>query len=202
MPLRSALHRMSRLWSPYDKRLVPAGIKCVNGDGSFSVVIAPSLEVEALRKGWAPTFAFKPTDTTLAQSILSQHSAKWNFADVSPPGLDGVACALKRVKRSAPGLDGPPYCAWASAGTFGIQTLYLVMLHLMSGLMMPVGFDSSLMVFVPKGEEPDELSIVREPCNTRPLSLNNCDNKTPLATHACPVQRGFIIGRQLVSNVV
>ena len=68
------------------------------------------------------------------------------------------------------------------------------------------------MVFVPKGEEPDELSIVRQPGNTRPLSLNNFDNKvicevvnfalrTPLATHACPVQRGFISGRQLVSNV-
>ena len=86
-------------------------------------------------------------------------------------------------------------------------------MHLMSGLMMPVGFNSSLMVFVAKGEEPDELSIVREPCNTRPLSLKNCDNKiicavvnfalrTPLATHACPAQRGFIPGRQLVSNVV
>ena len=46
-----------------------------------------------------------------------------------------------------------------------------------------------------------------------PLSLKNCDNKivcavvnfalrTPLATHACPVQRGFIPGRQLLSNVV
>ena len=87
------------------------------------------------------------------------------------------------------------------------------MLHLMSGLMMPVEFNSSLMVFVPKGEEPDELSIVREPCNTRPLSLKSCDNKiicavvnfalrTPLAAHSCPVQRGFIPGRQLVSNVV
>ena len=109
----SALHRMSRLWSPYDKRLVLAGIKRVNGDGSFSVVTAPSLEVEALRKGWAPTFAFEPNDTALAQGILPQHSAKWNFADVSPPGLDDVACALKRVKHSAPGLDGLPYCAWA-----------------------------------------------------------------------------------------
>ena len=46
----SALHRMSRLWSPYGKRLVLAGIKCVNGDGSFSVVTAPSLKAEALRK--------------------------------------------------------------------------------------------------------------------------------------------------------
>ena len=136
----SALHRMSRLWSPYGKRLVLAGIKFVNGDGSFSVVTAPSRKVEALREGWAPTFAFKPTDTALAQGILFQHSAKWSFADVSPSGLDGVACALKRVKHSAPGLDGLPYCAWASAGTCGTETLYLVMLHLMSGLMVPVGF--------------------------------------------------------------
>ena len=79
--------------------------------------------------------------------------------------------------------------------------------------MMPVGFNSSLAVFVPKGEEPDELSIVRDPCNTRPLSLKSCDNKvicavvnfalrTQLATHACPVQRGSIPGGQLVSNVV
>ena len=84
---------------------------CVNGDGSFSVVTAPSLKVEALRKGWAPTFAFKPADAALAQGILSQHSAKWNFADVSPPGLEDVACALQRVKHSAPGLGGLPYCA-------------------------------------------------------------------------------------------
>ena len=209
----SALHRMSRLWSPYDKRLVLAGIQRVSRDGSFSVMITPSLEVDALRKGWAPTFACKPTDTALAQGILSQHSAKWNFADVSPPGLDDVACAFKRVKHSAPGLDGLQYCAWASAGTFGIQTLYPVMLHLMSGLMMLVRCNSSLVVFAPKGEEPNEPSIVREPCNTRPLSLKSCDNKvtlavvnftlcTPFATHARPVQRGFTPGRQLVSNVV
>ena len=165
----SALHRMSRPWPPYDKRFVLAAIKCVNGDRSFSVVTAPSLQIEALRKGLAPTFAFKPADPALAQGILSQHSAKWIFADVSPSGQDDAACALKRVKHSAPGLDGLPYCAWASAGTPGTQTLYLVMLHPMSGLMMPVGFNSSLMVFVPKGE------------------LMNCPSFANLATLAhCP----------------
>ena len=160
-----------------------------------------------------PTFAFKPADIALAQGSLFHHSAKWDSADVLPPGLDGVACAFKRGKHSAPGLDGLPYCEWVSAGTFGIQTLYLVMLHPMGGLMMPVGSKSSLVVFVPEGEEPDELSIVREPCDTRSLSLKNCDNKMicavvnfalriPLATHACSVERGFIPGRQLVSSVV
>eukprot|EP00972_Heterocapsa_arctica_P065067 9604690-Heterocapsa_arctica.AAC.1 len=70
------------------------------------------------------------------------------------------------------------------------------------------------MVFVPKGEdELDEQSVSREPVDTRPLSLKNSDNKlacsvlnfkfkAPLATGACLAQRGFVPGRQLVSNVV
>ena len=69
------------------------------------------------------------------------------------------------------------------------------------------------MVFVPKGEEPDERVVTREPADTRPLSPKNSDNKLagtvlnrkfrqPLSVHACSLQRGFVPVRRLVANVV
>ena len=209
----NALMRMARLWSPFDKRLMLHGIKCVREDGSFVVVTAPASKVEALRTGWAPTFAHKTTDTALASQILAQHSTKWEFADIQPPTMSDISNALRCAKHSAPGVDGLPYAAWQAAGQHGAKTIYLILQHLLKGLMMPMEFNLSLMVFVPKGGEPDESTVVREPCDTRPLSLKNTDNKVvcsvinhkmrlPLSTHACSIQGGFVPGRQLVANVV
>ena len=79
---------------------------------------------------------------------------------------------------------------------------------------MPISFNDGIMVFAPKGErEGDESAMYREAIDTRPLSLKSSDNKLvcgvmnfkcrgPLARGACPLQRGFVPGRQLLANVV
>ena len=85
---------------------------------------------------------------------------------------------------------------------------------LLSGYLLPVSFNDSLIVFVPKGtEQDDETGIVRDPFDTRPLALKNSDNKAiggvvnfllkrTMARSACALQRGFIPGRQLLENVL
>ena len=79
---------------------------------------------------------------------------------------------------------------------------------------MPISFNSSLLVFPPKGEEDgDEIAIERDSKDTRPISLKNSDNKivssvgnfslsAPIALGSCRLQRGFIRGRQLIHNVL
>ena len=68
-------------------------------------------------------------------------------------------------------------------------------------------FNNTLQQFTAKGEEEEDyVAVVRTPESMRPLGLKNCDNKligavtnsavrTPIAVHACVLQRGFIYGR-------
>jgi hypothetical protein len=70
------------------------------------------------------------------------------------------------------------------------------------------------MCFGPKGDEPgDNLEVVRDAADVRPLNLKNTDNKIitganirpfkPYATsHTHKYQRGFVPGRNFLSNVV
>ena len=50
----------------------------------------------------------------------------------------------------------------------------------MSGKGKPKGFNLSLSAFPEKGEQEDDTreEVTRDPADTRPLSLKNCDNKT------------------------
>ena len=84
------------------------------------------------------------------------------------------------------------------------------------GRPLPSGFNDSLLVFIPKGE--DTLNDIngttaRTPANTRPISLSNTDNKVfsgainhvlAAATSAVigQYQQGFIRGRSIVHQVV
>ena len=79
---------------------------------------------------------------------------------------------------------------------------------------MPLSFNLTLQVFAPKGDrERDKIEVVRSPGETRPLGLKDYGNKIigttwarafapVLRAGACPLQRGFVPGRQLVQNPV
>jgi hypothetical protein len=81
-------------------------------------------------------------------------------------------------------------------------------------MLPPIGFNNTLAMFPPKGdEEADSDEILREACDTRPLGMKNCDNKTvagvynaackrTLSASANRLQRGFIAGRQIIQNVM
>ena len=54
---KDALMRLARLWSPFDKRLVLAGIRTgQNAGGNYTIAKSPTTQLDALRTAWAPTF--------------------------------------------------------------------------------------------------------------------------------------------------
>ena len=85
---------------------------------------------------------------------------------------------------------------------------------LASGLAMPLGFNDSITVFIPKGTlSEDAQAVVRDPSSLRLIALKNSDHKIiaaaysacfcrPVADGACSLQRGFIKGRRFLEHVV
>ena len=58
------------------------------------------------------------------------------------------------------------------------MTLYHIGQEMLCGLHTHYGFNDSLTVFPPKGEDPrDPIEITRAPEDTRPLALKNTNNK-------------------------
>ena len=86
--------------------------------------------------------------------------------------------------------------------------------HLSCGLRMPIDFNDGISIFPPKGEEAgDDVDFIRDPGNTRPLTLKNTDNKliatvtntkikSTLSTKSNAIQQGFIHGRTFLKNIV
>ena len=82
-------------------------------------------------------------------------------------------------------------------------------LELSSGNVSPIHFNYSLTAFIPKGFLPtDEIEIVRDPGDARPLGLKSSDNKIIGGSHHIAIrgdfsrnvsanQRGFVSLRQL-----
>ena len=211
----SALLRLARLWSPFDRRLVVAGvITGFRSDGSPCVVLDPTARIGALSAAWSDTFSAQPSCMATAEEVIARWARPLDFSRVSPPSVEDFKTAASRARSSAPGRDGLPYEAWAAAGDSGASTLHAVCCSLLQGVPMPISFNDGVMVFAPKGErEGDESAVHREAIDTRPLSLKNSDNKLvcgvmnfkcrgPLTRGACPLQRGFVPGRQLLANVV
>ena len=212
---KSALARVAKLWSPLDKRLVLKGVRVLSSCGVGPAVARSSQEqAEALSKAWAPTFEAKAVDPAKGDALLDRWGGSFDFSLARPPCPRDFHEFLSRVGHSAPGRDGIPYGGWKATGEWGLCTLSLLCDSLLSGYLLPVSFNDSLTVFVPKGmEQDDETGIVRDPLDTRPLALNNSDNKAiggvvnfllkrTMARSACALQRGFIPGRQLLENVL
>eukprot|EP00972_Heterocapsa_arctica_P079556 11724705-Heterocapsa_arctica.AAC.1 len=119
---------------------------------------------------------------------------------------------LRRVRNSAPEPDGVPYCAWLRAGPSAWKLLHEVADWVCSGQLMLSSFNDTLLVFVPKGDEPeDDVHVVRAPQDTRPLGLKNSVVKAISGASRAAVkfdlnksasirQNGFIAGRSFLNN--
>ena len=122
-----ALLRLSRLWSPFDRRLVVAGvITGFRSDGSPCVVLDPSARLGALSAAWSDTFSAKASCSATADEVVSRWARPLDFSGVSPPSREYFKLAASRARSSAPCRDGLPYEAWAAAGEYGASTLYAV----------------------------------------------------------------------------
>ena len=174
-----ALFRLARLWSPFDRRLVVAGvITGFHSDGSPSVVLDPTARIGALSVAWSDTFSAKPSCMATAEEVIARWARPLDFSGVAPPTVEDFRAAASRARSSAPGRDGIPYEAWAAACDPGASTLHAVCCSLLQGVPMPISFNDGVMVFAPKSErEGDESAVFREAVDTRHLSLKNSDNK-------------------------
>ena len=117
---------------------------------------------------------------------------------------------------SAVGPDGIPYSAWKKPPRSCRATLYkLLQTLLLTDLEPSVSLNAVWLALLGKGEDPldTEYAMSRKASNTRPLSISNTDCKlcaaavnAPLAMHvekwALHQQRGFVLGRQLLDNVI
>jgi len=121
---------------------------------------------------------------------------------------------LKYKKKSAPGPDGLPYCAYAHCPDFILRALYKLYVHICNGGELDDSFNEAFMVFLAKGQEAgDHMEISRKPSHTRPLSLSNCDSKLVADALASKIaeaadaavdalQRAGFKGRNMVGNIL
>jgi hypothetical protein len=170
--------------------------------------------VDALRRVWAPVFEAKTVNHAMGKAFADRWGRAYDCSQVSPPCAADFAAHLAVVRDSAPGGDGLPYAAWKHAGIAGATTLAAVEGWMREGNPMPIEFNESVTVFLPKGEsENDHIDCTRSAENLRPLGLKNSDNKvvcgvlnrrlrSSISRGACSLQRGFVGGRQMVQNVI
>ena len=126
--------------------------------------------------------------------------------------------AIAIAKESAPGPDGIPYKAWKKLGDTAVEVLHDVAIFMKrsdSVQFLPKDFNQVFLCCLPK-KVSGKCSVhgdFYDPQNTRPLSLVNTDNRLianalrlviePLANQwVSKMQRGFLHGRSLLSNVV
>ena len=170
---KDALVRLSKLWSPFDKRLGLAGIRTGQDvGGNYTIAKSPTAQLDALRTAWAPTFDKKHVDIEGSKVFLDAYARPLDFSVSRPPGVQDYVNFLERAKHSAPGIDGLPYGAWRRAGPCGAQTLFGIGQYMMAGSTMPIGFNDSSTAFPPNGDdELDAVEVSRAAVDTRPLSL-------------------------------
>eukprot|EP00972_Heterocapsa_arctica_P105421 15534606-Heterocapsa_arctica.AAC.1 len=163
--------------------------------------------IGALASAWRPTFSTtKVINIPLAEAVAAKFASKISFTNFQPPTSHDIFRYLRNVRNSAPGPDGIPYRAWLVAGPSAWKHLHEVASWCCSGQHMLSNFNSTLLIFTPKGDEPDDAAgVVRSPENNRPLGLKNSDVKAisgaahsavkfDLAAAASPRQNGFLAG--------
>jgi hypothetical protein len=205
----SKLHSLAATWRTHRRRLIlativgPEGLPCVSTEGAVAL----------LAGHWGPIFQERKIQAEAALEIMP-------FTPHVPENivwkLDKYAFGelVAKPRDGAPGPDGIPYGAWRLAGQGIFDVLFRAYEAFLEGTPLPEGFNHSLMVFIPKGEEEsDRGTVARTPGSTRPISLSNTVSKffalavnRPLAQVAAltvhPRQRGFVAGRSLLDNVI
>ena len=228
---KKLIHRLEKSasrWSPFNKYLILHGVtepsSTTSSTSAASIAAAHQKIVrdsqgrlDVLATFWVHTFgkvtALGPEELQAMRQVAGW-ATRWDFQNFAPPTVGTFQKVFKVARNSAPGKDGLPYEAWKRSGIDACQTLFEVGQWLASGFKMGISFNDCVNVFPPKNSlEGDDVEVLREPKNTRPLGLKNADNKLvcsawafearePLAKCACSCQNGFVPGRQLSQHLV
>ena len=122
---------------------------------------------------------------------------------------------IRSSRDSAPGTDSLPYRAWLAGKAF-VDVLWHGTLWVLGGGFLPSETTEVLTVYAPKGELPEDgekSGVTRSARALRPLGLKTTSCKAicgvlnvaivdTVDKLAAPIQRGFVRGRQFLSNLV
>jgi ribonuclease HI len=145
-----------------------------------------------------------PQVSPCPKAYLSGHRNRLPRGHLIPiPKLDQVVGAIMHSNDSAPGPDGIPYLAYRVLVDAVAPVLLGVFAALAGGVKPPPGFNDGCLFLLPKKGD----GSATLPTNTRPLAVNNCDNRIiacvaayaispSLSEHLLPNQKGFVPGRQ------
>ncbi len=120
-----------------------------------------------------------------------------------PPSASDFLKTAARARSSATGLDGIPFDTGVAAGTVGgAGTIAEFEVVLRQSRVLPMEFNESAWVFMPKTSEEDTARCQVLPGGTRPLTLKNIDSqiiagswlhrmKRPCMEYTSLLQRGL-----------
>ena len=203
------ISNLSKLWIPLNKTLILGGVK-VNEN---IIRNEPDLTI-AMGAAWQDTFSPKDFNERGALEFLTSVEGLGKYSDVPAPGHWAIAETIWHAADSQPGGDGLPYSAWRSTGLTGVSALLKCDRSIRQDVSPSPAFNESITVFSPRGSQPhDPVEIIREPLQTRPLSLKNTDNKIIVASNVRmlepqyqkithKIQNGFVKGRNFLNNCV
>ena len=164
---------------------------------------------------WGKVFGEKSVDLQRARDFLELHARP--FPAINPLiSREKFEKFLDSLTDSAVGPDGIPYSAWKNAPKVCKDALYSLIESLLFTSLEPgTAFNWAWLTLLGKGEDAldTEFSMTRKAKNTRPLSLSNTDSKICAAAINIPLsegvsswalhhQRGFVLDRQLLDNVI
>lgn len=158
------LARISQLWVPLSKKLVLAGIR-----SQGTIIREQSGITKALATAWGGIFKEKPFNETAARSFLAEIPLGKPDIDTPPPTEGDFAEYIKHQVDSGTGPDGIPYSGWKATGGTGVSTLHQFSSLIQRQLPTNPDFNSSLIYFIPKGEQPEDANeIIRAEFENRP----------------------------------
>ena len=159
-----------QVWRPVRRRITIARVAV---DPSSAPTAAES--AECLREYWSPIFGEKTTDSSAMEQFRPYIASAREYPLVIPSNAEMIEL-IRGLRNSAPGPDGIPYAAYRAVLSTSAFAFSLLQCRILAGDEVPIGMTSSLMVFIPKEDEVNEMEALL-PENVRQLSLGDTDAK-------------------------
>ena len=208
---KSKLNEWRKQWSFRNRRKSLQAAKSDDG----TVIDDPDVACETFANHWSGVFDEKGIDMAAARDFLDRHARRLPNNIVWTISSTDFNKIIARCTDSATGPDGLPYSAWANAPDSIRKSLYDLYVALLSTDTQPgASFNYAWLMLLHKGEDPQDANLVaRAAEDTRPLSASNTDCKIIASAGNEPLrqalpdwareeQRGFVMTRQLIDNVI
>ncbi|CAK0845193.1 unnamed protein product, partial [Prorocentrum cordatum] len=150
--MQMAIQKRGKLWAPTGKVLKLKAIEVLH---DHSITEKPKDMIAELRRQWSPAFQAKPSRAKHVKRYLDKHTIPYDCSQMDIPTLGKMEKIIRRLNNSAPGPDGIPCAAWKRTPS-SAQLLLEASLEVMNGFPALLNFNDSLMIFTPKGSEPED----------------------------------------------